>query len=305
MKLHHLRDFLAIVEKGSISAAAKHLGMAQPSLSRSIRELEADLGAPLIERHARGAQLTEMGHSFARRASTAVTELRRGRDEIDQMQGRTIGSVTAGVSGMSHIALLSGALRPFRRRYPSVQLNIEEGTYPVVENRLRDGSIDVYIGPEPDAGSPQEFRSETLLMSNRVVVARRGHPLAHAKSLAELLDADWMTTAITDRAETEFNALFERHGLPVPRLSMRVVSSLSILVSLLYGDVLTVTTKHWVQWQPMRDRLVVIDVQESITAPAVVLMHRAAVPPTPATEYLCDMLRRAAVHYTSSGTLPD
>ena len=305
MKLHHLRDFLAIVEKGSISAAAKHLGVAQPSLSRSIRELEAHLGAPLIERHARGVHLTEMGQSFARRASTAVTELRRGRDEIDQMQGRTSGSVTACVSGMSHIALLSAALRPFRQRYPHVQLNIEEGVYPLAEGRLRDGKVDVYIGPEPQAGTPPEFHIETLFMSTRVVMARRGHPLAQARSLAELLDADWMTTSITDRAETEFGALFEQHGLPAPRLSMRVMSSLSILVSLLHSDVLAITTKQWAQWQPMKDRLVIIDVRERITAPAVVLMHRAAVPPTPAAEYLCDMLRRAAVYYTTSGALPD
>jgi DNA-binding transcriptional LysR family regulator len=305
MKLHHLRDFLAIIENGSISAAAKQLGIAQPSLSRSIRELEADVGAPLIERHARGIELTPMGQSFARRASSAVTELRRGRDEIEQMLGRTVGSVTAGVSGMSHIALLSEALRPFRQRYPKVQLNIEEGTYPVIESRMRDGTIDLYVGPEPEAGCPPEFRSETLLMSTRVVMARRGHPLAHARSLAELLNADWMTTSIADRGETEFRALFELHGLPVPRLSMRVMSSLSILVSLLHGDVLAITTKNWAQWQPMRDRLVVIDVKEHIAAPAVVLMHRAAVPPTPAAEYLCDMLRRAAVHYSRSGDMPD
>jgi len=305
MKLHHLRDFLAIVEKGSISAAAKHLGIAQPSLSRSIRELEADLGAPLIERHARGVKLTTIGQSFARRATVAVTELRRSRDEIDQMQGRIVGTVTACVSGMSHIALLADALRPFRQRYPLVQLKIEEGVYTVAEARLRDGTVDFYIGPAPEAGSPPEFHTETLFMSSRVVLARQDHPLAHAKSLSELLDADWLTTSITDRAETEFGALFKQHGLPAPRLSMRVMSSLSILVSLLHSDVLAITSKQWAEWQPMKDRLVIINVCEHITAPAVVLMHRAAVPPTPAAEYLCDMLRRASVHYTSSGRLPD
>lgn len=114
MKLHHLRDFLAIVEKESISAAAKYLGIAQPSLSRSIRELEKELGVALFERHARGAALTPMGAVFAKRARMAVRELEKGREEISQ--GQVHGDVTVCISGVSHLTLLGAALRPFQDR---------------------------------------------------------------------------------------------------------------------------------------------------------------------------------------------
>jgi LysR family transcriptional regulator of abg operon len=183
MKLHHLRDFLAIVEKESISAAAKSLGIAQPSLSRSIRELEKELGVPLFERHARGAALTPMGTVFAKRARMAVRELEKGRDEIAQIQGAVHGDVTVCISGVSHLTLLGAALRPFQDRYPLVNLNLIEGVYPLYENRLKEGSIDVYVGPVPEGGAPSELKVEKLFQPSRVVLARKGHPLAGAKSM--------------------------------------------------------------------------------------------------------------------------
>src|SRR6188508_1885518 len=87
MKLHQIRDLLAVAEKGSLRAAARQLGLAQPSISRSIRELERELGAPLLERQARGTVLTPTGKLFASRAGAAASELRRAREEIAQLHG--------------------------------------------------------------------------------------------------------------------------------------------------------------------------------------------------------------------------
>ena len=68
MKLHHLRNVVAIVERGSLRAAAKHLGLAQPAMSRSVRELESELGVVLFERNKFGMTLTTVGEIFVRRA---------------------------------------------------------------------------------------------------------------------------------------------------------------------------------------------------------------------------------------------
>lgn len=64
MKLHHFREVVAIAERGSIRAAARHLAMAQPALTRSLAELERELGAPLFERRARGVVATALGQAF-------------------------------------------------------------------------------------------------------------------------------------------------------------------------------------------------------------------------------------------------
>src|SRR5580693_6822900 len=74
MKLHQLRDLVAIAEHGSLRAAARHLGIAQPTLTRSLSELERELGAPLFERRARGMVATALGQAFIRRAIAIVND---------------------------------------------------------------------------------------------------------------------------------------------------------------------------------------------------------------------------------------
>src|SRR5258708_14249978 len=96
LKLHQIRDLLAVAEKGSLRAAARHLGLAQPSISRSIRELERELGVPLLERRARGTVLTPSGRLFARRASAAPSELRRARWAVAPLPPEAEGSGAGG-----------------------------------------------------------------------------------------------------------------------------------------------------------------------------------------------------------------
>src|SRR6185437_15203554 len=120
MKLSQFRDVVAIAERGSLRAAARHLRLAQPALTRSIRELERELGSPLFERQARGMMLTPVGTVFVERAKAVLSEVRRAREEAEQLHGGTRGSVVAGLSIAAHLALLPAALRSFRARYPDV-----------------------------------------------------------------------------------------------------------------------------------------------------------------------------------------
>src|SRR4051812_37817572 len=109
MKLNQLRDVVAIADRGSLRAAARHLALAQPALTRSVRTLERDLGVPLFERRARGMILTPMGEAFVRRAKAILSEVRRTRDEVDQLRGLTRGSVVAALSTAPHFELLPNA----------------------------------------------------------------------------------------------------------------------------------------------------------------------------------------------------
>ena len=297
MKLHQLRDFLAVAERGSINAAARHLGISQPSLSRSVRDLEKELGVPLLERSGRGALLTPMGTLFARRANASVSELRKAREEIAQTQGGVQGTVAACVSSLCHVTLLPHALNSFAARYPLISLHVIEGGYPAVESRLKSGAIDVYAGPAPAGGPAPELQLEKLFDNTRVVLARKGHPLAKARSLAELVDSEWITTSITDRAEAELGELFLSHGLPPPRLALRSESALTWITALANTDMLTVTARQFADSPLVKPFIERLDLRESITGPSIVLIRRSAIPPTPAAEFLCDLLRRAAAHY--------
>lgn len=140
-----------MAERGGVRAAARHLDTPQPAISRSIRELEKELGCVLFERHAKGVRLTPMGAVFLRRANAIRHELQRARDEIGQLNGESRGRVTLCMSTAPHLGLFAEVLREFRARYPDTHLEIIDGVYPLVEASLLDGTVDFYIGPVPRA----------------------------------------------------------------------------------------------------------------------------------------------------------
>jgi LysR family transcriptional regulator, regulator of abg operon len=294
IKLHHLHHLLAVVEKGSINAAARQLGVAQPALSRSIRDLENDLGVPLLERRAHGAVLTSMGQVFVRRAAAAVSELRRARDEIDQLQGEVHGAVVACLSSSVHVMLLPDAIKPFHKRYPDVLLHLIEGVYPVVEQKLKNGEIDFYLGPAPDGGPARELQLEKVFDNSRVVLARKGHPRAQAKSLSELTDVKWVSTSIMSHEENEVGDAFARYNLPIPRIGLRAESALTWIIAVAHGDVMSMSPPHWLSSPLVRELIQRVPIKEELSAKPLVLIRRAAVPLTPAAEHLCDLLKRAA-----------
>jgi LysR family transcriptional regulator, regulator of abg operon len=192
MKLNQFRNIIAINERGSLRAAARYLGLAQPALSRSVQELEHELGVQLFERRARGMTLTAMGEVLVRRAGNVMTEVRRAREEIEQLDGGTSGTVAAAMSIAAHLAIVPKMLPPFRARYPNVDLRLIEGVYPTVEAGLKDASIDFFVGPSPERNLAPELVVEKLFNNKRTILCRKGHPLAAAKSLRDLAGADWL-----------------------------------------------------------------------------------------------------------------
>jgi len=301
VKLHQIRDLLAVAQKGSLRAAARHLRVAQPSISRSIGQLERELGVALLERQARGTVLTPSGKLFARRASAASSELQRAREELEQLHGAGEGSVSAAFSSVPLLALLPRALPAFGKRYPEVELRIVESPFPAIEARLKDGTLDLYAGVAPEREPGPDLVYEELFANKRVVLGRHGHPLAHAKSLADLGSARWVTTSITDDAQAEFAGLFKQHRLPVPRLGARVSGGVLALISVLANsDLLAIVPRQWTEFAPVRGALRKLDLKEEIEAPPICIIRRAALPLTPAAEYLCDLLRRASVQYAGS-----
>lgn len=298
MKFNAIRDFLAVAERGSLRAAARQIGGSQPAMSRSIQELERELGVVLFERKGTGVQLTPMGQVFLRRASSVHNELRLAQEELDQLRGETHGRLTVALSSVPHLALLPNALRPFRQRYPDVVIDIIDAVFPTIDTDLRESRIDCYIGPAPaDVGS--DLLVEKLFDNTRVIMGRKGHPLAQAQSLKDLVDAEWISTSITHIAEDELGPLFASHGLPAPRLKMQLHSTLSFLVALVYSDLLMMAPAQWIQTPLLRDKVAPIHVREILPAPPMCLIRRAGLPLTPAAEYFCDMMRRAVLHMDS------
>ena len=295
MKLNTLRDFVAVAERNGVRAAARHLGVPQPTVSRSIHELEKELGVALFERHVKGMRLTPTGQVFLRRAAAVGNELQKAADEVEQLRGATHGRVTLCMSTAPHLGLLPRVLRGFRQRYPDVHLEVIDAVYPLVETALLDRSADFYVGPVPMT-VPGELQVEKLFDNTRVIVGRKGHPLARARSLRDLVNAEWITTSITHKAEEELGPLFSRHGLPAPRLVMRAQSALTFLTALSSSDLLMMLPIQWLQTPLLKETFQQVRVKEPLPAPPVCIVQRTGLPLTPAAEFFCTLLRRAAAH---------
>jgi len=294
MKLSQLRDVVAIVEFGSLRAAARNLDIAQPLLTRSVRALERQLGTPLFERDARGMVLTPAGERFHRRASVIIQEARRAQEELAQLGGSGTGTVVAGLSIMPHMGLLPKALPAFRRQFPNVRLQLIEGLFPALESRLREGSIDFYMGASPQFPSAPGLSMRRLFANRRAVFCREGHALVRAASLAELAGAEWATPSIDYDTSADLGRLFAQHDLPPPMIALQAGSALSVMVALAQTDLVAALPMQWGQFEPMAGRLVSIPIREVLPAPDIVLISRADLPLTPAAEHLVDLMLREA-----------
>ncbi len=292
MKLEQLKDLVAIVEHGSLRAASRQRESAEPTLSKSIRALERELGVVLFERDPKGMALTPLGRLFHERASGIVNELRRARDELAQSNGDDTGQLVAGLSIMPHMGMLPHALPAFWQRYPKVRLELIEGLFPELETRLRNGSIDVYLGAAPRLPIAPGLRSTLLFENTRAAVVRRGHPLMHVRSLKALAGAQWATTSVDYNAEEDLRNLFEQHGLEAPTVMLKARSALSLMVGVAHSDLVALVPVQWDEFPSTRDALVRVKVRERLPAPPIVLVRRPDLPLTPAAEYFCDVMLR-------------
>ena len=292
MKLDQLQHLVAIVEHGSLRAAARRLQMPQPALTRSIRALEKELGEALFLRETTGMMLTAAGRRFHVRASAIANEARRARDEMAQHGGDDQGTVVLALSIMPHLGMLPYALKAFRQRYPQVRLQLIEGLFPDVESALRQGAIDFYLGAAPHAAPAAGLAMQTLFENRRAVVCRKGHPLGNARSLKALANADWAITGVDYNAEDDIARLFHSHQLPTPRVLVRARSAMSVMVSLAHTDLLAMLPVQWEEFPMTRGILQSIRIREVLPAPSIVVIRRPDLPLTPAAEHFCDLMKR-------------
>ena len=293
MKMHHLRDFVAVSKQQSVRAAARSLKIAQPALTRSLRELETELGASLLERHARGVTLTPAGQAFLMRANAAIEELRRGREEVQYAADATQGSVVTGLSTAPLLALVPRAYAAFRKEHAAARMRFMDGVFAALEPRLRDGTLDFYLGPRPESVS-RAYQVDLFFRNERLVIGRKGHPLRSAGSLAKLVQAQWVLTGLRERPEQEFEEQFKAFGLPSPTSLVQVDSMLSILTLVTTTDALVFLPRQWAESPLFRGLIEPIAVKEALAAPDIVRISRAGLPLTPLAERWSDLLRREA-----------
>jgi LysR family transcriptional regulator, regulator of abg operon len=291
LNLNHLQHFLAIADQGSLRAAADSLGLSQPAVSKSLRALEAALGAPLIARNARGSTLTPYGDLLYARARLIGNEIERVTDEIQQLAGHREGRVTLGASAMPSLLLIPEAVARFRARQKDVRLDLIGGMPSVLLPRLMDGSLDFVVGPRPVQPISDHIDSIPLLQIASSIVVRRGHELEGARSIKAFVDAEWVLSSSAAHAESALHATIAKAGLPPAKIAARVESlwaAYSFIAKTRYVGLLP---KHLSQENLLSDRLSYVAVPElSINDTYDVFLRRDA-PLSSAAQNLVDDIK--------------
>ena len=167
-----LRLLVEIGRQSSVSAAARAIGIGQPTASEHLRTLESAAGQRLVERDGRGSRLTEAGKLLALHAGQALQTLRAGEDELHRLAGLEAGAIHIGASTTPGVYLLPDTLGCFRRDHPNVTVEVEIASTGAILERLLTGQIPLALvgEPEPD----ERLRLEPFITDEIVGVARPG-----------------------------------------------------------------------------------------------------------------------------------
>jgi LysR family nitrogen assimilation transcriptional regulator len=152
VNLRALRYFVAIADAGSLTAAAAVVSIAQPALSRQLRELEADLGLQLLHRTPRGIRLTSAGVTLYESARRMLDEAARVRQLLAGQDHAEQASVTLGASPTLSRVLLPGVFERCHHGLSGVRLVVREAFTPVLLDGLERGLIDIAIVTNPEPG---------------------------------------------------------------------------------------------------------------------------------------------------------
>lgn len=143
IELGAIKRFLAIIEAGSINAAAQRLHIAQPPLSRQMKQLETRLGVKLFERGKRTVTLTEAGQLLQNRAGQILGMIGNTVKEMQEIEAGTQGKLCIGTVTSSGATLLPQVIRQFRARYPAVTFQLWEGETRRVIELINEGSVEI------------------------------------------------------------------------------------------------------------------------------------------------------------------
>ncbi len=232
-----LRDFdtlLAVAEHGSMAKAAARLSVSQPTVSKSIADIEHALGVRLFDRTAQGVEPTQYGRALLKWAVVMFDDVKQGVEEIEFLADPTVGTLRVGAAEPMLGGFLAAIVARLNQRYPKIVFDISQPQSLAQQRRdLVERRYDLVVGRVMTTDSEHDFTTEILFEEPASVVAGPHNPLARRRklTLAQLLDEPW-TMPQPDAALTYLTEAFRAAGLPMPR-NVAICSSMQMHQALL------------------------------------------------------------------------
>jgi DNA-binding transcriptional LysR family regulator len=193
MNFRQLECFVAVVDEGSFTRAARRVGITQPSLSQHIQALELELDGTLLDRLPRGVSLTPAGRSLLPEARTAVRALERGRQGARSALALELGELEIATVLSMAVGYLPHHIGDWHGRHPNVSIRLHEFRHrTLLEDAVEQGVADFAVGPQPMR--QWEGPLELVGWEEFVVVVSRSDELAARRNvrLEELREREWV-----------------------------------------------------------------------------------------------------------------
>jgi DNA-binding transcriptional LysR family regulator len=266
--LQLLRVFVAVAHRQSFTRAAEQLGLTQPGVSKSIRELERQAGTRLVERIPTGVRLTEAGTVLLAHARAILAEERAAEDAMHALSGLGRGSLRIGASPTIATYLLPAFVHAFSVRHPAIELRLQTATSKAVAAALLARELDIGLAEAP---VPEDARLRVVPWreDELVVIAAPSHALAPQAPIPLSALADELVVLRESGSGTRRTVLdlLAAHGV-VPRRTLDADSVESIKRIVAAGLGVSIVSRAAIEDMLALRRLVVLDTTgERMTRP--------------------------------------
>ena len=228
--LRHVACFLAVVEHGSFRQAARHLNIAQPALSRTLRNLEEGLGALLISRDRRRLELTPAGRVFAAGGARLLREAADLAHNAARADKGLLGQLRVSYTDFAIAGALPDIVNAFRATFPDISVTFTPGVTATQIDALREGRIDAGFLTGPI--DLPFLQTHTVQRDHMVAVLPAGHRLAEQRrvALGDLADEGFVLGASErwSHFHTHVTHVCQGAGF-LPRLAQEAADSEAIL----------------------------------------------------------------------------
>ena len=211
----NLAAFLAVARENSLTEASDALAVTQPSVTKRIANLEADLGVPLFVRHRRGMRLTEAGKVLFEHACRIEDEYRYCRESLSAMSSAGLAVLRVGAGPLFHLNCVASLFSDLKTRFKQLKLELIANTRQEIGTALAHGEIDLYLGVlDNDSKNLDGIDMITIAEVEHGIVLRPDHPVASQNRIdvCTLADHQWVIFGTDPRTEGRIRSLVETRG---------------------------------------------------------------------------------------------
>ncbi len=307
LSMRQMRMLAAVAEHGSVLKASRALRVAQPSVSRTLTELEAALGVRLFERSARGMTLTVFGEALLRRVKTIFGELRDADEDLRSLKEGWHGHIHIGCTRLLSAGLLAPLLSALMRERPGLNFSMLEADSDALLEALRNRSVDIALGRLPASGNrAEDLDYELLFQEELLLVAGSDHRLARQPrvSLKDLANECWGLPMPSSMLYRVIEQTFASVDRPLPAAHVQA-DSVDIMLQLVEsGDVITLVPASLASEKASRYRIRAIHPAEPLEYGPVGTMMLRARQPTPAMNLFKSFLKNEMASLLGKRVVP-